>query len=178
MAKKRKAGRKQKKKQMPGWAWLLIGLAIGLSITAGNYVKERLGTHEALKKVADALPKPTNAEPINKDETIDWTFYTSLQLDTEFPDEDELSAPKEPLQTIEMPGTYLLQVGSYKKNKDADIMKAKLALIGISADIEKVNIERETYHRVLIGPTNNLKTLNRLRSQLQEMEIKSIAIQQ
>ncbi len=181
MAVKRKAGRKKKKQQTPGWVWLFTGLAIGLAIAAGVYVKDRGGTTEVLKKATEAvkaIPKPDQPKKETEDESTDFTFYTILPgLDVEVPEEEYSSKPVAPPKTIETPGAYLLQVGSYSKYEDADRMKASLALSGIVANVQRVTINGKTYHRVLVGPTSNLKVLNRTRSQLQDMKIKAMTIQ-
>ena len=39
--KKRRSTRAQKKQDYPGWAWMIFGLAIGLSVAFAVYVKDR-----------------------------------------------------------------------------------------------------------------------------------------
>jgi len=51
------------------------------------------------------------------------------------------------------PGSaYMLQVASYGQRADAERLKAKLALSGMRASIQKVSIESKNYFRVRIGP--------------------------
>jgi len=48
---------------------------------------------------------------------------------------------------------YLLQLGSFRRNEDAERLKASLGLLGITARIEKVTIDdKGTYYRVRSGP--------------------------
>jgi cell division protein FtsN len=48
--------------------------------------------------------------------------------------------------------SYLLQVGSFKKDSDAERLKAQLAMLGIQTSIQTVTIDSgETYHRVRTG---------------------------
>jgi cell division protein FtsN len=48
---------------------------------------------------------------------------------------------------------YLLQLGSFRSTSDADRLKASLALLGITARVEKVTIDdKGTYYRVRSGP--------------------------
>ncbi len=48
---------------------------------------------------------------------------------------------------------YMLQAGSFKKAADADSLKARLALLGLEAGIQKVNLgEQGIWHRVRLGP--------------------------
>ena len=71
---------------------------------------------------------------------------------------------------------YILQVGSFKQSKQADQLKALLALQGIEANIQSVAINSDTWYRVRIGPINNLTTLNQIRKRLQKNDIASIVV--
>ena len=49
-------------------------------------------------------------------------------------------------------GDYVLQVGSFRKNSDAERLKAQLAMLGIQTTIQRVTIDNgQTYHRVRTG---------------------------
>lgn len=53
----------------------------------------------------------------------------------------------------DQPGVYVFQVGSFKDYESADQVKARLALIGIQAEIQRVVINgQDSRHRVRIGP--------------------------
>ena len=66
-------------------------------------------------------------------------------------------------------GVYILQVGSFRQLDAADQVKAQLALLGISADIQRVVINgQDTRYRVRIGPYKDQKQLNQERARLQE----------
>ncbi len=48
--------------------------------------------------------------------------------------------------------SYILQVGSFRKNSDAEKLKAQLAMLGIQTNIQTVTIDSgQTYHRVRTG---------------------------
>lgn len=60
---------------------------------------------------------------------------------------------------------YLLQVGSFRKYKTADTLKAKLALIGITSYISRTVLNgQDSRYRVRVGPFDNSDKL-RLTSQ-------------
>lgn len=66
-----------------------------------------------------------------------------------------------------MQGLYVLQVGSFKEYKSADEIKARLALIGIRADIQRVVINgRDVRHRVRVGPYKDPEKLHEVRKHL------------
>jgi cell division protein FtsN len=74
-------------------------------------------------------------------------------------------------QAVEEPGVYVLQAGSFSTNKDADRRRAELALHGIESHIQRVKVNDRDYHRVYIGPTDDLDELNLLRSRLRVAKI-------
>ena len=67
---------------------------------------------------------------------------------------------------------YILQIGSFKQYDAADEVKAKLALMGISADIQRVVINgKDIRHRVRIGPYRDSEKLSMVRQQLTENDL-------
>jgi cell division protein FtsN len=65
--------------------------------------------------------------------------------------------------------TYLLQAGAFQNPADADNLKAKLALIGLEANVEPTNLaEKGIWYRVRIGPYTKLEEINRVRQQMVE----------
>lgn len=46
----------------------------------------------------------------------------------------------------------LLQTGSFREHSQADEMKARLAMMGLQADIRQVQVGGQTFHRVYLGP--------------------------
>ncbi len=69
------------------------------------------------------------------------------------------------------PGVYILQAGSFSTNVDADRRRAELALQGIESHIQRVKVNDKNFHRVLIGPTDDLDELNLWRSRLRAAKI-------
>ena len=62
---------------------------------------------------------------------------------------------------------FFLQAGAFQNAKDADNLKARLALIGLEASIQTANLgEKGIWHRVRLGPYDDVETLARVRSQL------------
>ena len=74
------------------------------------------------------------------------------------------------------PGLYVLQAGSFSRYEDADRRRAELALQGIESSIQRVTIDDRTYHRVRIGPIDDLDELNMLRSRLRAARIDVLRI--
>ena len=77
---------------------------------------------------------------------------------------------------IERPGVYVLQVGSYRAESDADRVRDKLSKEGIDAKVQRVAVDTDVWHRVRIGPITKLDDLNKLRKQLQASDVDAIVI--
>ena len=73
--------------------------------------------------------------------------------------------------------SYLLQVASLKSPADAERLKAKLALLGVQAQIQRVTINgKDTYHRVRAGPYRGKSAANQARTLLARNGLESITI--
>ena len=70
----------------------------------------------------------------------------------------------------------MLQAGSFTLFEDADRRRAELALHGIESQIQRVSIDDRVFHRVRIGPTDDLDELNLLRSRLRAAQIDVLRI--
>ncbi len=181
---KRRSKRSKKKQEYPGWLWMMFGLSLGLSVAFAVYVKDR----------QPAAPHPTNApQPASLQNVLDdnsemaaadeepaekrFTFYDMLpNFEVIIPEQEpDVAADVEPRAVIE-PGLYVLQAGSFSTYADADRRRAELALHGIESQIQRVTIDAKTYHRVRIGPTNDLDELNLLRSRLRAAQIDVLRI--
>ena len=119
-------------------------------------------------------PAPDKAEPRRR-----FDFYTLLpELEVVIPDEkDERPVKKPPRPATPPPkasGGYILQAGSFRKLNEADSMKAKLAMLGVEANIQTVKVNRDTWHRVRIGPYSNLTQLQRVRDRLRKNSVDTL----
>lgn len=71
---------------------------------------------------------------------------------------------------------YVLQAGSYRSFEDADELKARLALSGISSYIQKVTIEgRGDFYRVRLGPFTDVSRMKSTNDALKSMNIQAIS---
>ena len=109
-------------------------------------------------------------------------FYTMLPGEKEVTDKEAKSAaakPKEPAKGG--PGsspsqpkphtgeTYWLQAGAFSEEKDADNLKAKIALSGLEATVKPVDVPgKGTLHRVRLGPYQSLEDANRIKTALSQ----------
>ena len=74
-------------------------------------------------------------------------------------------------------GAYLLQIGSYKQYEEADQAKARLAMQGIGANIQRVVINgQEVWFRVHVGPLSDANDMRAMRLKLQEHNTQFIVL--
>lgn len=185
MAKRRRA-RRQAQQPYPGWVWMVFGLAVGLSVALAIYVKDRNPPTNA-RRVAEPQarqPVPSAVDNNNEKPAKEaapakqrFDFYNMLpNFEVVIPEQEpDVKVDAAPV-TVEKPGLYVLQAGSFSEYKDADRRRAELALHGIESVIQRVSIDDRTYHRVRIGPISDLDKLNVMRSRLHQANIDVIRI--
>lgn len=79
---------------------------------------------------------------------------------------------------VTAPGTYLLQVGSFRDQREAEGLKAHLALLGMAAHVERATLNAgDIWYRVRLGPFTDLQRLNQTRSQLASNNITAMVLQ-
>ena len=107
-----------------------------------------------------------------------YDFYEMLpNFEVVVPEKDkEVKRDLPAAASIERPGVYVLQAGSYRNEADADRVRAQLAMQGIDAKVQRVAVDADVWHRVRIGPITKLEDLNRLRKQLQAADVDALVI--
>ena len=73
-------------------------------------------------------------------------------------------------------GNYFLQSGTFNTMDQAERLKAQLALLGLGASVQKVTINRNTIHRVRVGPFRDYTTLNAARAKMRQHGIQSTPV--
>lgn len=196
MAKHFRNNDNSRNKPLPGWVWMLTGIALGLIVAFFVYLDSRRVLKETRSNafteqgglqqnaVDQEQSTPTNRK---------FDFYTLLpELEVLVPESSieepyqsshpgthlaEVPKPdrKEPM--VSTPSTaYLLQVGSFQKHGEADSLKAQLALLGVESNIQTVNVDKSTWHRVRVGPYRDRQRLNQIRTKLRKNNIDSMLV--
>lgn len=190
---KSRATRKQKN-SLPGYVWLLSGLAIGLFIAFIVYLdKQPENTKDfgsAVQQELEKLKKQTKKDGTTKTKTKTsekkeqkFNFYTILpELEVLIP-ESETRPPDSTSETIDKTITnatkkqYVLQVGSFQNINDADKLKANLAFLGLEANIQHVTVNQQAWHRVRTGPYLNKQLLYKNQKLLKQNNIPAISME-
>ena len=172
--KKRKSTRSLN--SVPAWVWLGIGVATGIAIAMlididGWYV-DKAHTRSVTQDTAKTADPPAKRS---------FDFYTLLpELEIIIPQEETSLSDEQPAQQATLPthkGGYLLQAGSFKSFNDADSLKARLALLGIEANVQSVDVNNTRWHRVRVGPSKDRQALEQIRMRLRTHQIDTILMQ-
>lgn len=169
---------------LSGVAGFVVGLALGLAVAVGVYLFDRRPAarvaQESPPMTRDETPATTKAAkpaPASQDAETQFEFYEMLpKFEVVIPEQDG-SAPTTPgAGPVQKPGAYILQAGSFRNHADADRVRALIAMQGVESKIQKVTIDRDTWHRVRVGPITNLKHLEDTRSKLRNARIDALVI--
>src|SRR6185295_171711 len=167
---------------LSGGAGLLLGLAIGLGVAAALYIYDRRPsaqppTTPQASARADRNTRASAEEEPTEESGRQFDFYQMLpKFEVVVPEREKAEAPDARPAPIERPGAYVLQAGSYRNFADADRVRAQLALLGVESKIQRVSVDNDTWHRVRIGPIEDLKELNRARERLRQADIDALVI--
>ncbi len=152
--------------------------------------KAEAATKPVQAEVAKAAPvpapvsAPAAASAVAEQPKQHFEFYRVL---TDKPDgtaqkshEKTVAAPKEthaapvaqqpkPTLAANSKETYYVQAGSFPNEVDAEKLKAKLALLGLEANLQTAEIpDRGTYHRVRLGPYKGSEEANKTLAMLKQ----------
>ena len=129
-------------------------------------------------------PKARSPEKSARTDRPRFEFYQILPGDKEVTDKEARAAarPVQPVTTSKTgPGsspatpkphsgdTYWLQAGAFSDEREADNLKARIALIGLEALVRPVQVQdKGTLYRVRLGPYQNLEDANRNKAALSQ----------
>ena len=173
---------KRQNKGSPFFSGLLVGFLLGVaaSLAVVMYIKggdSPFATQPDTKKpiaekIAEDARKSAEAEsekpadPSAEGDKTRFDFYTILPGSESKVTTEELHIKDQQPQPI-VAYTYYLQVGAFQTSNEADNMKAKLALQGFEAVVQTATSpDKGVWHRVRVGPLNNLDEINKAKNDL------------
>ncbi|NLG75274.1 MAG: SPOR domain-containing protein [Xanthomonadaceae bacterium] len=166
-----------------GIAGFVVGLALGLSVALAVYLYDRRPAARMARQTppiaAEEAAPPQEPAPASQQAETQYDFYEMLpKFEVVIPEQDgRVQQPSGGGPTaVERPGAYILQAGSFRNHADADRMRALIAMQGVESKIQKVTIDKDTWHRVRIGPITNLKKLEETRSKLRQARVEALVI--
>lgn len=174
---------------VPGWVWLFTGVVSGLFIAFLFHLGQTQLEHQAGNAPRSASQPEPATPPKTEEKGPRFDFYAVLpQMEVIVPKgEDDAPAParnndRTSTPNAEVPSRhnehFLLQAGSFRRSQDADRRRAELILQGYEARVQPVSLESgDTWHRVMIGPFNNVNALHRAQDKLATAGIETLPIQ-
>lgn len=157
--------------------FLLAGAALGIVAFWALRRVERIAHAPPPQPVAPASA-PVPVSPRVRREARFYSFYEILRGvgHTRLPHPEVINPSRDrhvrldrDRRPVSRPGRYLLQVASFRRLSRARKVVAELALLGLGARIDSVRLPDGTvWHRVRIGPLDDLARLNRIRRILAE----------
>jgi len=187
---KSRAARKKAHKQTPVWIWLVIGYVLGGFSVGMIWWSQAPKTTQGGSWIGAKPRSIQPAVPVSEPELAEvpavepphFDFYSLLpELEVVVPDEElEGKTRKPPADRTASPDVevaaeapvqvpksgYLIQVSSFRNARDADKLKAQLAMLGLHAQVNKASIKGTAWHRVRVGPYNSTQAVQRTRQQL------------
>jgi cell division protein FtsN len=177
---------------------IVISLAVALWLNRlANPFVDKGKAVEPLPKIAPAQPPPpadaakaaeqaakgkSPEKPGKTSERPRFEFYQILPGDREVTDREAKAAAKAPaaapaVKLGSSPSSpkphsgeiYWLQAGAFSEEREADNLKAKIALTGLEASVRPVTLpEKGTLFRVRLGPYQSLDDANRIKTTLSQ----------
>ncbi len=162
---------------------IFIGLILGLGIAVGitwymnktpiPFLNKAKPPEKAAAEPGKALAKP-DEKTTQQVEKPRFEFYKILPGAEEPVTEQQIKQAAKPGAPAE---NYLLQAGSFQNPAHADNLKARLALLGVEAGVEPINLsEKGTWYRVRVGPYSKVEEINRLRQTLAQNGIEATLV--
>jgi cell division protein FtsN len=75
-------------------------------------------------------------------------------------------------------GPYFLQVGSFRVLEDAEALRAKILLMGMSVEIQRAEVNGLQVNRVRVGPFARIDDMNQTRTRLGQEKIPTAVVRQ
>ncbi len=165
---------------IPGWVWLVTGMVMGIGLMLFVMIAGWAPKYGGSDTPEEPRPQSANAADSDEsnsgpDRKPQYDFYTVLpEMEVVVP-ESQIAEPG-PTRADQPAERYLIQVGSFRESADAERTKAQLALLGVEASIVAVTINDATWHRVRIGPFDDLRQLDQVRQQLRQNDFDALVL--
>ena len=177
---KNKAGSQEKNKS--NLLSFLVGLALGAFITGSIFLNQQ---KKVVNMESSAIfidknnieDKKNNEKNSNTEITFDFPTMLEERQVAKIPEKKYKDETIETIETDEDKShtIYILQVGSFKKFKSADALKARLAFSGLSAYIQKKDIiGMGVSFRVFVGPFKDKEKLDEIKTILAANDVNSV----
>jgi cell division protein FtsN len=154
------------------FAWLAIGMLIGLIIPSIFLIKSHYNKNDSVniaRVINEPIQVPSNKVPLkivqtkNASAKPQYEFYNLLSSQEEDPNK------KTEAKATEGPSQFSLQIANYNNYLDADQLKAKLLLVGIdNISITKKKVAKQITYEVVVGPFRSRSEADKVLQHIKE----------
>jgi len=166
------------------WRWMLITALIISFVVFLVYLRSTGSKQITPQPAIPTQPEEAKVEapkPEKKPEgpvLPQFDFYTILpEKEVIVPDHEINTRAREERVGQAKTASYILQAGSFREFKDADSLRAKLALMGIESKVEKAKVGNVVWNRVKMGPYTQMTSVSTIRGRLRENGIDVIVME-
>lgn len=180
------AKRKAPPRPLGSWVSFTSGLMLGLFVAVlallyGDRVAPLLRLRPATPAAAEsnaAAAEPTAPTSRPEAPRPRFDFYKILpEMEVEVPMWQLDKPPAATASETFDAGNYILQVGSFQAADEAERAKALLALQGIRASIQKVDVNGgDTWYRVNVGPFGSRDEIQAARARLSQNGVDAVLL--
>ena len=151
----------------------LTGLSLGLGGFLFLFFNQQFNLRALFEDDKDSATKPL-AEHIEPTKPH-FEFYDKLPKMTL-----EVSPIEQTDQklTTTKPTKFFLQIAAFRDAKDAESLKARLAFLGLQANISSIDAQNTLWHRVQLGPFNDKKDMGEMEELLKGHGFSGLLIRQ
>jgi cell division protein FtsN len=166
------------------WRWMLI-TALIISFVVFLVYLRGTGSTQVTPQDVPAKPEEAKVEAPKQEKKPEpgpvlpqFDFYTILpEKEVIVPDYEINTRAREERVGQAKITSYILQAGSFKDFKDADSLRAKLALMGIESKVEKAKVGNVVWNRVKMGPYTQMASVSTIRNRLRENGIDAVVME-
>lgn len=199
-----KKKRQLQQKQLPGWIWLVAGLAMGLFVAFLMHLGQLQKQSDGADLVAPAQPKTkkeTTKMQKPKSNLPQFDFYAVLpKMEVVLPKSEQKPESRsqskktrshkatpsteaqthktQPVAAADDKGEFLLQAGSFKSQASAEKLRAEFTLQGFSVSVQPGTLSNgETWYRVMVGPFGDRGAMRHAQDKLAANNVDTLPIQ-
>ena len=167
------------------WRWMLITALIISFVVFLVYLNSNGSKQVPLPQEVATAPEQVKTEAPKQEKKPEpgpvlpqFDFYTILpEKEVVVPDYEINTRAREERVGQAKAASYILQAGSFRDFKDADALRAKLALMGIESKVEKAKVGSVVWNRVKMGPYTQMASVSTIRNRLRENGIDAVVME-
>jgi cell division protein FtsN len=170
------------RKAVPGWLWLVLGLAVGIFTAFLWHLWELRAVKNLRVPAVVATPAEGAIDEAGKEsreEEPRFEFYTLLPSQEVMPGKPGTSTTTPSAAPDGKAIQYVLQAGSFRSEAEADKRRASILMLGMPVKITRVpGKPGETWYRVVVGPFAGKPAAQTARDSLRNSGVDSLLLKQ